>query len=175
MKISIVISALFLLMFNSFIYKCKGQTNELPTLNDTSTTDTVFFEIDPKYKGWHFHFEEEPEFPGGEKAMIKYISENTNYPLSAIKDSISGLLRLVFIIDIDGSTKIFKVYKSIQTDIDNECIRVVKEMPRWKPGSTVFRAEKGLYRKIIPVYYAITFNFMLSDVGENRGIIIKPR
>jgi outer membrane biosynthesis protein TonB len=137
--------------------------------------DTVFFEIDPKYEGWHFHFDEEPEFPGGEKALINYISEKTNYPKSAIRDSVSGLVALVFCIDIDGSTKNFKVYKSVSNDIDNECIRVVKEMPKWKPGSNVFRAKKGLYRKKVPVYYVIPFNFMLGDVGAKRGIVIKPK
>ena len=175
MKILIVISALILLTLNSLIYKCNGQTNELPTLNDTSTTDTIFFEIDPKREDALINFDEMPKFPGGEKALINYISENTNYPLSAIKDSISGLIRLIFVIDVDGSTKIFKIYKSVQPDIDNECIRVVKEMPKWEPGSTVFRTENGLYREIIPVYYAITFNFKLSDVGYKGGIIIKPK
>jgi TonB family protein len=175
MKISIVISTLFILMLNSFIYECNGQINDLPRPNNTSITDTIFFEIDPKYKDASIDFEEMPEFPGGEKALINYISENTNYPQSAIRDSISGLVTLIFEIDIDGSTKNFKVYRSVYNDLNNECIRVVKEMPKWKPGSTVFRANKGLYRKIVPVYYTITFNFKLNDSGNKKGIIIKPK
>lgn len=175
MKTSIVNSTLILFILNSFIYECNCQTNELPRLNNTNITDTVFFEIDPKYKDAMIDFEEMPEFPGGEKALINYITEKTIYPQSAIKDSISGLVTLVFVIDIDGSTKHFKFYKRVCDDIDNECIRVINEMPKWKPGSNVFRAKKGLYRKIIPVYYHISFNFVL-DNGENKtGIIIKPK
>ena len=175
MKISIVISARLLLMLNLFICNiCNGQKNELPALNSGST-DTSFFEIDPKYEDWFIEFAEMPVFPGGEKALRNYISENTIYPKSAIKDSISGLVTLVFMIDIDGSTKNFKIYRSFHNDIDDECIRVVKEMPIWKPGSNVFRAKQGLYRKIIPVYYSITFNFVLSDTENKTGIIIKPK
>jgi hypothetical protein len=176
MKISIVISSLFVLILNLFnCNMCNGQTSELPALINTSSTDTVFFEIDPQYKDWFIEFAEMPVFPGGEKALRNYISEKTIYPKSAIKDSVAGLVTLVFMIDIDGSTKNFKIYRSINNDIDNECIRVVKEMPIWKPGSTVFRAKKGLYRKIIPVYYSIPFNFVLSDTENKTGIIIKPK
>lgn len=175
MKISLSILIISLLILDPLVYKVKGQTNELREKEDKGLEDTVFFEIDPKWKDYLFEFEEMPEFPGGEKALINYISENTIYPQSAIKDSISGLVTIVFIVDTDGSTKISKIYRSVQIDIDNECIRVVKEMPKWKPGSTVFRAEKGLYRKIIPVYYLITFNFTLNDSETKKGIIIKPK
>jgi TonB family protein len=175
MKISVLISALFLLMIESFISVCNGQVKESQKDNNSSLVDTLFFEIDPIYNDVLFHFEEMPEFPGGEKALIDYITENTTYPQSAIKDSISGLVTLIFEVDIDGSTKNFKIYKSVQNDIDNECIRVVNEMPRWKPGSDVFRAKKGLYRKIIPVHYSIIFNFVLRDTENKRGIIIKPK
>ena len=174
MKILSNISVLFLLIINSFISVCNGQVNEFHIHNNSSIEDTLFFEIDPKYKDAMIEFEEMPEFPGGEKALINYISENTKYPLSAIKDSITGLVTLIFVIDTDGSTKSFKIFKRVRDDIDNECIRVIDEMPKWKPGSTVFRAKKGLYRKIVPVYYTITLNFMLNDSGIKKGIIIKP-
>lgn len=175
MKTLMVISTLFTLLFNSFIYECNGQKKEVPRPDSTDITDTIFFEADPKYNDVFIPFEEMPEFPGGEKALTKYISENTKYPISAIRDSISGLVRLIFVIDTDGSTKNYRVYRSLYNDIDNECIRVVKEMPKWKPGSNVYRAKKGLYRKVIPVYYTITFNFVLNESGNKNGIIIRPK
>jgi protein TonB len=174
MNTSIATSILFLSMFSFYDYECNGQSNELQRPDSTNITDTLFFEIDSKYKNDFIEFEVMPEFPGGEKALINYISEKTIYPESAIKDSISGLVRLIFVVDVDGSTNNFKIHKSVRSDVDNECIRVVKEMPKWKPGSNVFRSEKGLYRKIIPVYYLITFNFVLQGTGNFKGIIIRP-
>jgi TonB family protein len=175
MKIALVISALFLLMLNSINSQCNGQTNDLQKPNNAGITDTIFFEIDSTFKNLLIHFEEMPEFPGGEKAMTKYLSEKTIYPESAIIDSISGLVRLRFLIDSDGSTKNCKIYTSLRKDIDNECIRVVEEMPKWKPASTVFSAKKGLYRKNVPTSYILIFNFVLNDTGDKIGIIVKPK
>jgi TonB family protein len=77
-----------------------------------------------------------PVFSGGEKAMINYILMNTIYPEAAVKDSVEGKIVSRFTIDTDGSTGDFVIIKSVRDDLDNECIRVIKEMPAWKPGST---------------------------------------
>jgi outer membrane biosynthesis protein TonB len=184
MKQTIVI-ALLLFIVESYTYEVIGQTDQSGRQKNTGTTDTikkdtlqkdtVFFEIGPEHKHAFIDFEEMPEFPGGEKAMIKYISENTNYPQSAIKDSITGQVNLVFKINTDGTTSIVKIYKGVQNDIDTVCIRVIKGMPKWKPGSTVIRAKKGLYRTTVPVYYFIRFIFVLGNEQYKNGIIIRPR
>jgi TonB family protein len=184
MKHSIVIITLCLLMVNSFNSDLYSRSNQLFSQNYGRITDTIkkntlvkdtnFFQIDPTFKGWA-EYEYGPDFPGGILALRKYISENTNYPISAIKDSVEGVVRIMFTIDIDGSTKNFRVISSIQKDIDNECIRVIKEMPRWKPGTGLFVAKKGLYIAVAPWDYNITFNFVLKG-GENPFLIyIKPK
>jgi hypothetical protein len=75
---------------------------------------------------------------------------------------------------VDGSTTKADIFKSVRADLDNECIRVIEEMPKWKPGSTAFRAKKGLYMSTFPVYYIIPFNFVLTGSGNKKGIIIRP-
>jgi len=78
--------------------------------------------------------EEMPIFPGGEKALLQYISNNTNYPQSAIQDSIEGKVFLKFVVKADGSVNNVEVIKSVRYDLDNECIRVIKMLPRFQPG-----------------------------------------
>jgi TonB family protein len=138
--------------------------------------DTIFFEIPDTgiYKGAFIDFEILPEFPGGDKALTEYVIKNTNYPQSAIKDSVEGRVNIRFAIDIDGSTCDTAVLRGIRPDLNNECMRVVMGMPKWKPGSTVFRAKKGLYRATVKWWYSIPFTFSLTNDDKIKGIIIRP-
>jgi hypothetical protein len=184
MKLSIVIITLCSFIVHSLNSESYNQSNQLfsqkvrgisdTIKKNTLPTDTIFFNIDPNDKSW-IEYDSEPEFPGSIVALKKYISENTNYPLSAVKDSVEGVVRIMFTIDIDGSTKNFRVYQSLQKDIDNECIRVLLEMPRWKPGTRIFGSKKGLYIAVAPWNYNITFNFVLKGGGEPFLIVIKPK
>jgi TonB family protein len=184
MKHIIVLITLYLVLAGSFNSESYSQSNQLTRQNPEGISDTIkknslpkdtiFFNIDPNDKGWT-EYDSAPDFPGGIIALRKYISENTNYPISAIKDSVEGVVRIMFTIDIDGSTKNFRVISSIQKDLDNECIRVIKEMPRWKPGIRLFGTIKGSYTTVAPWDYIIPFNFVLKG-GENPFLIyIKPK
>lgn len=142
---------------------------------DTIKNDTSFFEIPDTgiYKGAFINFDEMPVFPGGEKALISYLLTNTIYPKAAVHDSISGLVVTIFSIDVDGSTGDFRTMKRVRDDVDSECIRVIKEMPLWKPGSTLRRAAKGYYIAKVKVWYTIGLKFSLTN-EDMPGIIIKP-
>jgi TonB family protein len=138
--------------------------------------DTIFFETPDSYpKDVFINPEEWPVFPGGEQALIEYVIKNTNYPESAIKDSVEGRVMIRFAVDIDGSTRDVSVTRGIRADLNSECTKVVLGMPKWKPGSTVFRAKKGLYRANMKVWYSIPFTFSLTNDNNKNGIIIKPR
>jgi TonB family protein len=141
-----------------------------------SQKDTVFFDIPDTviYKDAFIEWDEYPEFPGGEKGLIKYIIENTNYPRSAINDSIEGKVILRFIIDLDGCPRDFKVVRGLSDDLNNECVRVLKGMPKWKPGTTICKAEKGWYRTVMKVHYTVPFIFSLAQDPALKGIIIYP-
>ena len=96
-----------------------------------------------------------PEFPGGMDQMAKYLSENIKYPEEAKDKGISGRVYIEFVIEKDGAVSNVKVMKSIGGGCDEEGVRVVKAMPKWKPGM-----QKG---KPVRVHYVLPIFFKLDD------------
>jgi protein TonB len=76
-----------------------------------------------------------PEFPGGQQEMMKYIAENIKYPVIAQENGIQGRVICQFVIEKNGSvTDIQVVRSSGDASLDKEAERVIKTMPKWKPG-----------------------------------------
>ena len=76
-----------------------------------------------------------PEFPGGNAAMYKYIGENLTYPVIAQENGIQGKVICQFTINKDGSLVDIEVVRSAgDASLDKEAMRVIKSMPKWKPG-----------------------------------------
>ena len=103
-----------------------------------------------------------PEFPGGMDKMAKYLSENISYPEEAKEKGISGRVFISFVIEKDGSVTEVKVMRSVDPIVDNEAVRVVKAMPKWKPGM-----QKG---KPVRVSYVLPINFKLDDNVKRNGL-----
>lgn len=95
-----------------------------------------------------------PTFPGGYSAMQKYLRESIVYPESARKDETEGIVILSFVVEPDGSLSNIKVDSTVDPEIDKEAIRIVKNMPRWKPG------KKG--KKSVRVKYELPISFKLN-------------
>ena len=76
----------------------------------------------------------EPQFIGGTEALQAYILDETKYPEKAKKDSITGTVRVRFIVEADGSISNVSVIQSIHRTLDNEALRIIKNMPMWDPG-----------------------------------------
>jgi TonB family protein len=146
-------------------------------MSEIAPKDTTFFQIPDTgfYKDALIEWDTYPEFPGRDEGLTNYLREHTVYPNSAIKDSIEGKVRLLLVIDPDGCPRDIKVMKGIRNDIDSECIRVIKEMPKWKPGSTIVKSKKGWYRSNSRVYYTIPFSFSMTKKSNDKGIIIYPK
>jgi protein TonB len=100
--------------------------------------------------------EEQPEFPGGISAMMKFIQQNIQYPAMAREAGISGKCYLKFIVDEDGGISKVEITKGVPgcSDCDKEAIRVIKSMPKWKPGKQTGRAVK--------VYFNLPINFKIQ-------------
>ena len=79
--------------------------------------------------------EQQPEFPGGEKARLKFVRDNTKYPQLARETGIQGTVYVSFVVEKNGSLTDVKVIRGIGGGCDEEAVRVVKAMPKWKPGS----------------------------------------
>ena len=78
--------------------------------------------------------EEQPEFPGGNAAMMNFITENIRYPKEAHEKGIQGRVITKFIVRKDGNIDSVQIARGVDPLLDAEAIRVVESMPTWKPG-----------------------------------------
>ena len=96
-----------------------------------------------------------PEFPGGQQALFKYLSENVKYPVIAQENGIQGRVICQFVVNKDGSIVEVEVVRSGgDPSLDKEAVRVIKSMPKWKPGQ-----QRG---KPVRVKYTVPVNFKLQ-------------
>ena len=78
--------------------------------------------------------EEMPSFPGGQAALMQYLASNIKYPVVAQENGVQGRVIVSFVVERDGSISDVKVARSVDPSLDREAQRVVKSMPKWKPG-----------------------------------------
>jgi protein TonB len=101
------------------------------------------------------YVEEMPEFPGGNQELLRFIGENLNYPEEAQKNNIQGRVILKFVINPDGTADRIEVLRGIDPLLDNEAIRVIRTLPRFKPGK-----QGGV---AVPVWFTIPVVFRISN------------
>ena len=97
--------------------------------------------------------EQMPEFPGGMPAMIEFLQTNMKYPEDAIKQKVGGRVMVMFVVETDGSLSNVRVAKKVFPSLDAEAVRVVKNMPKWKPGKEKGRAVRVNFT--LPVVFNI--------------------
>jgi len=100
--------------------------------------------------------EEMPEFPGGDLALRQFIAINIKYPVLAQENGIQGTVYASFVIDKEGYPEAFRVVKSVHPVLDDESIRVLKEMPKWTPGKQ--KGQPVRVRYTVPVSFVIKQN-----------------
>jgi Ca-activated chloride channel homolog len=94
-----------------------------------------------------------PEFPGGPKALENYLKINLKYPEAAKNAGIKGTVFVTFVVERDGTLSDIRVLRGIGSGCDEEVIRLVKNMPKWKPGKQRGKAVK--VRMNLPVEFTI--------------------
>lgn len=97
--------------------------------------------------------EQYPSFPGGDGAMFSYISNNLQYPEKAQKNGIQGRVFIKFIVEKDGSISNVEVNRSVDPDLDNEALRVIKNMPKWNPAKQNGTEVRAYY--YVPVAFRL--------------------
>jgi TonB family protein len=101
-----------------------------------------------------FQYEIMPEYPGGDDALMTYLQKKIKYPKTALKKEIEGIVMVRFVITPNGEVKDVKITKTVSPEIDEEALRVVRAMPKWKPG---------LQDNIpVPVFFDVPINFSLK-------------
>ena len=97
--------------------------------------------------------EEMPSFPGGQGALMQYLASNIKYPVVAQENGVQGRVIVSFVVERDGSISDVKVARSVDPSLDREAQRVVKSMPRWKPGKQNGSAVRVKYT--VPVVFRL--------------------
>lgn len=105
--------------------------------------------------------DEQAEFEGGQQALMTWLSQNMQYPAKAVEDDAQGRVLVGFIVNRDGSVDDVKVVKSVHPALDEEAVRVVKAMPKWKPG------KKG--GKTVRVRYTLPMTFKMQEAPKTEG------
>ena len=108
------------------------ESNNVADLVEIDEPETIISEEDTEEI--HANPERQPEFPGGTNALARYLFTNTNYPASARTQQKQGRVWCSFIVNKDGSVSDVKVEREIFISLDQEALRVLKEMPNWHPG-----------------------------------------
>lgn len=122
----------------------KGQTGEKnPTTPGLQEDEKIYTYVDQM-----------PDFPGGEGGLKDFLATNIKYPEAAKNEGIQGKIYIQFVVDKDGSITEVKVAKGLSTELNNEAVRVVNTLPKWKPGK-----HKG---EIVKVRIAIPIMFKLD-------------
>ena len=98
--------------------------------------------------------EQMPEFPGGETALRKYLSNSVKYPRIATENGVQGKVYVNFVVDKNGGISNVKVVRGVDSALDNEAVRVIKAMPKWIPGK-----QNG---ETVRVSYTVPINFVLQ-------------
>lgn len=101
--------------------------------------------------------EQMPQFPGGEAALMKYISSHIQYPTMAQENNVQGKVIVQFVVTKTGQVGEVKVARSVDKDLDREAVRVCKSLPKFTPGR-----QNG---QPVSVWYTLPVNFKLQGTN----------
>lgn len=101
-----------------------------------------------------------PEFPGGQDSLFKFLAKNIIYPKEAKEKGIQGKVYVNFTIEEDGSVNHVKIIRGVHPLLDNEAVRVIKLLPKWKPGT-----QRG---KTVKVSYNLPITFNMSAPADKK-------
>ena len=133
MRLKLIILSIFALLFGSANAQALPEETNSPIIGEAA--------------------DESPEYTGGVIEMMKFIKANTKYPQSAAASKINGKSAVKFMVNPDGSISDVTILDGIKScpDCDAEAVRVVKSMPKWKPGK--------LAGKEVALFYNVSVHF----------------
>lgn len=109
--------------------------------------------VKPKEEEIFVAVEQMAEFPGGQAALMKWLSNNIRYPEAAAQNDIQGRVVVKFVVEKDGSIGKAEIVRGVDKDLDREALRVVKKMPKWQPGKNNGVAVRSYFN--LPVTFKL--------------------
>lgn len=94
-----------------------------------------------------------PEFPGGIEKLYEYLGNNLRYPIDAKEAGIYGVVQVEFVVETDGRVSNVKPLLSVYPSLDEEAVRVVQSLPKWKPAEQMGKKVRCYYQ--IPIRFSI--------------------
>ncbi len=111
--------------------------------------------------------EQMPEFPGGDAGLVKFLSQNIVYPQMERDNDIQGRVLLRFIVMEDGQVDSVTVMRGVSPGLDREAVRVVKALPKFKPGT-----QQG---KPVRVYFNLPIVYKLQNSNPKEDEMLKAK
>ena len=133
-----ILSIVFLLCVNYLF----AQNTIDSTANDVAPIEKIYMVV-----------ENPPEFPGGDAGLIKYLQKNIKYPEEAEKNNIQGRVYVQFVIDKEGNVRDVKIIRGAWEELNEEALRVVSQMPQWKPGRQNGRRVSVMFN--LPINFSL--------------------
>jgi TonB family protein len=132
----------------------KGKASAANGNNKDNNMVKIGYPIPPNGEYSFIVVEEMPEFPGGNEAMMKFITENIKYPETAKTDKTQGMVIVKFVVKSNGKIDNARIARSVHSALDAEALRVINAMPEWKPGK-----QRG---KAVDVEFTLPVKFTLQ-------------
>lgn len=98
--------------------------------------------------------DEQPQFPGGQQELMKYLFTHLRYPKSCQQAGIQGRVIVQFLVDKEGNVCNVEVVRKVHDDLDAEALRLVQAMPRWTPAQ--LKGEPVVSRFTLPIMFRLT-------------------
>ena len=98
-----------------------------------------------------------PSFPGGDVALMKFIKDNMIYPYEALKNRIEGKVIIQFVVTKTGKVGKVKVVRSVNKELDQEAVRLIKMLPDFSPGRNNVGEPVNVWY-ILPVIFKLPNN-----------------
>ena len=137
--------------------RCKKCNHELNNLSLKKIIYQFFNENKQSKKIDEEYFmvvEDMPKFQGGDVGLMKFIQKNVKYPEKAKNYNITGKVFVSFIVDKQGNVTNVKIVKGVSKELDDEALRVISLLPKYRPGK-----QRG---KTVRVMFTIPINFTLN-------------
>ncbi len=128
--------------------------------NSTTAQQRKVMPLDPNEEIFTI-VDQMPEFPTGEVGLGKFISEFIQYPARAKQDGVQGRILCAFIVRKDGTISNLEVVNGLDNDLDNEALRVLSMMPKWKPG--INDSKTVSVKCILPIDFKINESDIALD------------